>query len=210
MNPQTPEQLLARAYALHDKDEAHSLYREWARSYDKTMLEGLGYLTPKKTAELLAGHVPDHKARILDVGCGTGLAGVELNRLGYRQPDGLDFSPEMLGVARSRSIYGHLLQADLNAPLELPDESYDALICTGTFTHAHVGASCLPELFRVLRREGLFAATVHKDVWESAGFSEMTEQLEKAGTMETVLRELGTYYRDSMEPEGYYLVWRKQ
>ena len=39
----TPEQMLARAYALRgdDPDETQKLYADWAETYDQTMLDGL-------------------------------------------------------------------------------------------------------------------------------------------------------------------------
>ncbi len=39
------QNMLERAYALRDGREALALYGDWAAAYDKTMLEGLGYLT---------------------------------------------------------------------------------------------------------------------------------------------------------------------
>jgi len=201
--------LLARAYALKDDAEAHQLYTEWAQTYDRTMLEGLGYRTPARTAELLHQNLADPKAVILDVGCGTGLAGEALTKPGLYTIDALDYSAAMLEVARHRGIYRNLIEADLNAPLALPDEAYDALICTGTFTHAHVGANCLGELFRVLKPGGLFACTVHKDIWEPQGFADTTAAMTKAGSLETLHFEPGEYYAESSEPEGWYILWRK-
>ena len=43
-------QLLERAYALKNDDDAKLLYRDWANTYDQTMMDGLKYLTPSKTA----------------------------------------------------------------------------------------------------------------------------------------------------------------
>ena len=45
----TPEQLLARAYALrsNDPDETLKLYADWAETYDQTMLDGLSYRSPQ-------------------------------------------------------------------------------------------------------------------------------------------------------------------
>jgi predicted TPR repeat methyltransferase len=203
------EAILARAYALKDAAQARALYRDWARTYDETMLSGLGYLTPSRTAELLAAYLADKSTRILDAGSGTGLAGVELARLGFHNLDALDFSREMLAVAQARDIYGNLVEADLTRPLPLADASYDAIISTGTFTHGHVGASCLHELFRVLRRGGIFACTVHRDVWHAAGFEETTRELALGGRLVELWREPGTYYAASTEPEGYFCAWLK-
>ena len=203
-------QMLERAYALKDAGEARALYREWAQGYDKAMLEGLGYVTPARTAQLLAAYLPRCEARVLDVGAGTGLAGVELARLGFTQVDALDFSAQMLAVAGSRGVYETLVEADLMQPLPLAGNLFDAMICTGTFTHAHVGADCLPELFRVLKPGGLFACTVHKDVWVEAGFAEMTDAMALGGTLAVLYHQPGTYYSGSQSPEGYYCIWQRK
>jgi predicted TPR repeat methyltransferase len=202
--------LLARAYALKDSAQSKELYSQWAQTYDRTMLQGLGYLTPKNTAILLAKNVSDKKSRILDVGSGTGLAGVELSLLGFKNLDALDYSPEMLAVAAHRNVYKSMTEADLNLPLSFSDNSYDAMICTGTFTHAHVGAGCLDELIRLLKPKGYFAFTVHKDIWKAEGFEDKISSGVNKRVIEVVYKELGRYYAYSKEPEGYYLVLQKQ
>ena len=148
--------------------------------------------------------------RTLDVGSGTGLAGLELNALGFTHLDALDYSPQMLAVAAHRGVYKNIIEADLNQMLDIPDDTYDAMICTGTFTHAHVSAKCLDELFRILKPAGHFACTVHNDIWHTEGFEEKTTALSKTGLLKTVNQELGIYYADSTTPEGWYIVWQKQ
>jgi predicted TPR repeat methyltransferase len=203
------KELLARAYDLHDEAETKALYRDWAETYDDTMMDGLGYLTPARTAALLAEHLDDRQTAMLDIGCGTGLAGAELARLGFTVIDALDYSAEMLAVAARRNVYRDFFEADLNRPLDIAASSYGALISTGTFTHAHVGADCLDELFRILQPGGLFACTVHKDVWVPAGFAAKAEALNGAGTLETLSSQPGPYFADSAEPDGYFILWRR-
>lgn len=203
------DELLARAYALQTETESKALYRDWAQTYDETMLDGLGYVTPQRTADLLSSALHDRQANILDVGAGTGLAGVELARHGFVNLDALDYSAQMLAVAGKRGIYQNLLEADLNQPLELENETYDALICTGTFTHAHVGAACLDELFRILKPGGGFACTVQKDIWDEAGFKKTCERLENSDIMTTQSFEPGTYFETSTEPDGWFILWQK-
>lgn len=207
--------LLKRAYSLETESETRALYRDWAASYDKTMLAGLKYLTPAKTAALLADTVEDKDASVVDVGCGTGLAGGHLAALGFSSIDGLDYSKQMLAQARNRTcngkpVYGQLTEADLNSSLPLPDHHYRHMICTGTFTHAHVGARALHELFRILQPGGIFACTVHKDVWGPAGFSSIVAELEQSGAIATRYREPGTYFETDSEPQGWYILWEKR
>ena len=202
------EELLARAYALDNDRDALELYRDWAGTYDRSMVDGLGYLTPRKTAFMLSTYLEDRQAQILDVGTGTGLAGSHLADLGYKTIDALDYSKEMLDVAAERNIYRNFILADLNEPLDIPDNSYDALICTGTFTHAHVGAACLDELFRIMKPGGMFACTVQKDVWETQGFAEKTRDLTQTGISRTLGMIMDIYFENDEEPQGWYITWQ--
>ena len=43
--------------------------------------------------------------KIIDVGAGTGLIGIELQKRGYSSLHALDISPEMLKEAKKRNIY---------------------------------------------------------------------------------------------------------
>lgn len=206
------EALLARAYALSNDEETKALYQDWASTYDETMLGGLAYLTPAKTADVLCSVVPDKSALILDVGSGTGLAGQNLAERGFKNIHALDYSSAMLGVAKARQhkgqqVYSEVIQADLNQKLALSSNAYDAIICTGLFTHAHVGSGCLPELFRVLKPRSFFATTVHKDVWLEGGFEEAVEALTQEGVLKTHLKELDIFFETDEEPQGYYIIW---
>ena len=212
--PLTPDDLLQRAYALDNEADAQLLYEDWAQTYDQTMLEGLKYLTPQRTAALLAQSLEVRDEPVLDVGSGTGLAGQNLAEHGFTTIDALDFSPAMLEVAKRRTIerravYRKVIQADLNGPLDLADNTYTALICTGTFTHAHVGAGCLDELFRVLKPGGLFACTIHKDVWDEAGFAQKAAQLKAQDRLAIRHMQIDIYFDTDTEPQCWFIVWEK-
>ena len=60
---------------------------------------------------------------------------------------------------------------DLNQRLEMEAECYELLVSTGTFTHGHVQAGCLPELLGRLVPGGHLICTVHRDIWDKGGFS---------------------------------------
>ena len=154
----TPEQLLARAYALSTKDpeETLKLYADWAETYDQTMLDGLAYRSPQRIATLAAVAEERRNVRVLDVGCGTGLLAKSLRTQGFSRVDGLDYSAPMLAVAQREGRIDEAFLRDLNQNLEMGVARYDMLVSTGTFTHGHVGAGCLPELLALLVPGGAF------------------------------------------------------
>lgn len=206
------EDLLRRAYALSGEDpaETKALYRDWAETYDGTMMDGLAYVSPMKIAALLAEHVTDRDTRVLDVGCGTGLLATFLGEQGFGRIDGLDYSAEMLAVAQAKGRIGQSFLRDLNEPLNMDGERFGALASTGTFTHGHVGGGCLPGLFELLEQGGLLVCTVHQDVWDAGGFGETLAQLEDAGAVEIVERKADRLFETDEAPTGWYLVARKR
>lgn len=202
-----PSEFVSQAYDL--AGESHvEFYRKWANDYDHEMLDKLGYTSPATIASLLIEQLPDKSARILDIGCGTGLTSRLLHQLGYANLDGFDLSPEMLRVAANRNIYQSLFRADLNQPLEFESNSYDAAISSGTFTHGHVGAEPLDEVVRILKSSGILAITVHCDLWQSHGFEARLKSLECSNVIECISLKQGPFYEGG-ELEGWFCVYRK-
>lgn len=206
--PKGPTAFVDEAYHLQSAEDMAAFYRKWAADYDHQMLEELDYLSPNRIAEKLAEQLLRKDAEILDLGCGTGLTCRLLAERGYRLLDGVDLSPEMLGVAGERGIYRNLIEADLNQPLPLESASYDGVISSGTFTHGHVGPEPLGEIFRVLKPGGVLACTVHQDLWQSLGFEARFAELVEQGIAEQVSNELGSYFGGS-PPEGWFCVYRR-
>jgi len=162
-------------------EQTLDVYRLWADDYEQELLQEMGYRAPATVAGLFARHVSDTDAAILDAGCGTGIMGALLAGEGFRSIDGLDFSPDMLSRARAKEVYRALLQADLNRELALADDSYDAVVCVGTFTPGHVGPSALRELLRVCRSGAILCFTVRSEYWDEAGFADVVRRLEDKG-----------------------------
>ncbi len=196
------------AYSLESKESMVEFYQKWADAYDHQMLENRRYLSPTLIAELLLKYLPDPQAAILDLGCGTGLTSKLLHSLGYHNLDGLDFSKDMLRVARNRGIYRDLIEADLNQPLDLPEACYDAAISSGTFTHGHVGPEPLQEVFRILKDKAVLACTIHLDLWQSRGFAGKLQDLIDKKSIRCLYREQDRFYANG-DPEGWFCVYQK-
>jgi predicted TPR repeat methyltransferase len=206
--PKGPSEFVDAAYHLDDEASMVDFYRKWAADYDHQMLDELGYTSPTKIAQQLIQYLPDTQSMIFDIGCGTGLTCVFLAEKGYTNLDGIDLSPDMVRVASERGIYRELLVGDVNQALERNDESYDAAISSGTFTHGHVGPEPLDEIFRILKPGGILACTIHQDLWTSMGFEEKLAALTAKDIASPVSCEMDSYYKDR-DPEGWFCVYRK-
>lgn len=204
--PKGADAFISEAYAMQNERELLDFYKTHADEYDNQMLAKLAYISPAVIADLLDQCLDDKTPAVLDVGCGTGLAGEHILERGFTTIDGLDFSADMIGVARGKGIYRNLYVADVNQPLNLADESYGAVICTGTFTHGHVGPEPLEEIFRILASGGVLACTVHQDLWVDRGFERTLGELEQTGRIERLYLEKGAYYKGA-GPEGWFCVY---
>jgi predicted TPR repeat methyltransferase len=97
------------------------LFDAFAPRFDAELEGALGYRTPALLAALLP---PGRRARVLDLGCGTGLSGAALKPFAAKL-EGLDLSPRMLEAARAKGLYDALHEADLLEFLPKRRAAYD-------------------------------------------------------------------------------------
>ena len=164
--------------------------REWADTYDRDLMDTMGYVAPALACEALERYLEGRDGSILDVGCGTGIVGDILHRHGYRIIDGLDYSKDMLSKASEKGVYRKLLQADLTKAVDIPTHSYDAIISVGTFTMRHVGPDAFHELIRITSPNGYICVTVRMEAWISENFRDAMRVMENEGLWQ--LEELYT------------------
>lgn len=201
-------ELLRRAYGLSDMAESAQLYTEWAETYDQTMVDGLGYLSPKHLGDLLAGVVQWRDRPVADLGCGTGLVAAGLAEHGFSVFDGIDLSLAMTGVAARRGIYRRFIAADLTATLPIAANSYGAAICSGTFTSGHVGAESLAEIVRIIEPGGVLCCAVNHAVWDEMGFATTFADMVATGTLAPISVERVAFYATSTD-DGRHCAFRK-
>lgn len=162
---------LKDAYALKTTEDSQKLYDNWAETYDEGFAKAHDYNTPDIIAELYAERTLDKSARVLDIGAGTGLVGEGLLRHGVKNIDALDISIPMLDMAKRKGCYQNLIVADLNADLDINDNTYGGITSTGTFTHGHVGPDAINSLVRIAQPGALFILGIKDDIYESGGFA---------------------------------------
>lgn len=138
------------------------LFDTYAASFDEHLAEQLQYCVPKSLAELIAGTaaIPDGSWRVLDLGCGTGLAGVEL-RVYARTLIGSDLSPRMIARARQRGIYDELHCEDLVATLTRASD-VDLIVAADVFIYVGALEATFAACTGALRPGGLLAFSVER------------------------------------------------
>ena len=116
-------------YKLTTKEGVLDYYKKWAANnqFNKDMVIW-DYTAPVNAANLLNKHTINKNINILDAGCGTGLVGEKLKKLGYINIIGVDFSQDMLDLVK-KEIYQHLELIDLNKNLKYQDNYFDAITC---------------------------------------------------------------------------------
>lgn len=191
---------LRQARDTKSVEDCMTVYDKWAATYnDEVGDEAQSYVAPVLVAQAAIKYKSSKSAAdsvILDAGCGTGLVGQALAMGGAKAIDGIDLSAPMLGVARDTGVYRNLAQADMTRPLEQEDETYDTVVCVGTFTLGHVGPDpALRELIRVTRTNGIVVATILDEIWIPHGFKAEVEKLQAEGLVRVVSEDLIDYVK---------------
>ena len=164
-------------YKLKTTEEVMKYYDEWGTNnkYDQDMIDW-DYTGPKETVEIFKNHAKNKEIKIYDAGCGTGLVGVELKKYGYNNFDGVDLSQKLLDLV-PHGLYKNLSKTDLNKPLNIKDNQYDAVLCVGTFTFGLVKPPALDEFIRISKNKGLLCFTINEGIYEEYGFDKKIKEL---------------------------------
>ena len=183
---------LAAAYSRTENKEQQ--YDEWAQTYDSDLVDDLGYVAFREAGDIFMEFVPDRSTRILDVACGTGLAGAYLQQHGYKNVDGADLSMNMMAIANQRELYRSTWQHDFTKPASL-EKPYDALLCIGMFSYAVPMITDMHNVVRCARPGATCVITVNGAAWrdldlepevykEAARHDFTVEQIRQAGYIE--------------------------
>ena len=140
------------------------LFDQQAARFDETLVEQLDYRGPALLLEAVAkvAEIPLRFGTVLDLGCGTGLAGAAF-RPYVDWLVGIDLSPGMIAEARAKSIYDRLSVSDLRNSLDAQAEAralYHLALAADVFVYASDLVPVVAAAAHVLAPAGLFAFTV--------------------------------------------------
>lgn len=131
-------------------------YGEWVTTYERTVEDEMDITL------LGALITPDWPAvrRAADLGCGTGRTGAWLRRHGVASIVGVDLTPEMLTLARSKGVYDRLVEADL-ADTGLEAAAFDLVSVCLVDEHLADLGPLYREAFRLARSGGLLVLVAY-------------------------------------------------
>ena len=166
-------------YKLKKTEEIMKYYDEWGEGnkYDKDMVDW-NYTGPKETSKVFNKYQKNKSIKIYDAGCGTGLVGVELKKYGFSNFYGADLSQKLLDLV-PKGLYRKLNKVDLNQKINEEDNSFESVMCVGTFTFGHVKPPALDEFIRITKNKGFICFTINEGIHEDYGFDKKIEQLNK-------------------------------
>ncbi|MEJ0026745.1 MAG: methyltransferase [Rhizomicrobium sp.] len=149
-----------RAQPRSDAGYVRHLFDQFSSDYDARMRGQLSYQAPEILRALADLVMPGaHDLEILDLGCGTGLAGAAFADLAAAL-DGIDLSPAMIAKAGARKLYRALAVGDIEtAP---GGEVYDLVLAADTLVYLGDLRAVFRATAERLKPGGFFLFTVER------------------------------------------------
>jgi methionine biosynthesis protein MetW len=117
-------------------------------------------INPMKITAL--GYFPPPPLKLLDVGCGTGVLSRLLVERGY-DVTGIDLSENAITRCKRKGL--DAFQQDLSERLLFGDEEFDGILMSEVIEHIADTFFVLHELYRVLKKGGVFILTTPNSVF---------------------------------------------
>ena len=150
-----------------------TLFDHYAPEFDRSLIEGLSYSGPQlllaaTQAAMRKAERDSRFAAVLDLGCGTGLAGAAF-RAQAETLAGVDLSPRMVEQARQKNVYDRLEVGDVLEFLAAETDAgrtYDLILAADVFAYFPDLAPLAAAVSAVLAPRGIFAFSVETPAGE--------------------------------------------
>ena len=162
-----PEQIAYRLAALGaaampqraPPQHVKELFDQYADHFDRHLQQDLAYDVPALLLAALTPHVSMPIARVLDLGCGTGLCGPLLRPI-VTELIGVDLSERMLAHARQRGIYDALVTGEAVEYLRSASNSFGLIVAADVLVYFGDLKPLFEALSATLTEQGRFAFSV--------------------------------------------------
>lgn len=140
-----------------------TLFDQYAPRFEESLVGRLAYQAPFQLRAALDAVAPvdSPRGRVLDLGCGTGLAGEAL-RSRAAWLEGVDLSSGMVEQARRKGVYDRLAVADAVAALGKATDRFDIIVAADVVVYLGNLAPLLEAARRALVSGGLIAFSAQR------------------------------------------------
>ena len=135
------------------KEFARPIYRNY-----KKIIKQAEYTAHLRIAKLIINALRKKQAKILDLGCGPGHSSLLLFEKGY-QVTGIDISPDLIKQAKKFPFHKLICQ-DLEKPLKVPKNHFDAAVMTGVMEYLDHPLKAFKQANKALKTGGYLALTI--------------------------------------------------
>lgn len=147
------------SFSKPPKQYVKHLFDQYADNFEHHLLDNLKYCAHKIIKDNLAENInPNRKYIIADLGCGTGLCGVECKQFSEKLI-GIDLSSAMLEKAKARKIYDSLHEQDIEEFLTNSNK-LDIIIAADVMPYIGDLDLILERAFLALNDQGIFIFTI--------------------------------------------------
>lgn len=126
-------------------------YKEWSTSYEQTVSD----LMDIRLLDQISCIDWEKINNVIDLACGTGRIGCWLSKKGIKEINGIDFTQEMLEIAKNKSVYKNLVYGDILATNFEPDY-FDLAIEVLADEHISDLSPLYKEASRIIKPNGYF------------------------------------------------------
>ena len=153
-------------------------YDDWSEKYDET-LNNWNYQAPKKCARILKQRISSHPKNILDLACGTGLFGHELNKI-YNHSNiyGSDISYKSIKIAKEKNIYKKLKKLNFETKHDYKIR-FDLISLIGAMTYCKNFNKLFLIIDYYLNKKGFFIFSHRIDLWQVQDFDNILKKFSK-------------------------------
>ncbi|MEC7490083.1 MAG: methyltransferase domain-containing protein [Pseudomonadota bacterium] len=203
-----------------DDNYVRGTFNHFAEDFERQLLDDLEYQAPNLIYALFAGNGGDGKfnINILDVGCGTGLSGIDF-KSHARRLTGVDLSPEMLKIAKKREIYDELLEDELSVCMRARPGTFDLIVAADVFCYIGDLSETLKAAWIALKPSGRLIFSVEAQSTRGFTLTDTGRYAHKPAYVQKVANSSGFYqivgHTDRLRTEygdpvkGYFTMLEK-
>ena len=193
------------AYKISKQEDIDRLYTDWAETYDDE-LRLMGYRSPIRCASALAKFVP-LETPVLDFGCGTGLSGQALKKVGFQNIFGTEINSSMRQIAKKKAIYQDFYHTDISNPFPKSEQFY-GICAVGVISSGGGPPSLLRQSLKCLKKNGFICFSYNDHTLKSQSYMDALREVTELGEFEEVFSEYGDHLRAKSLRSRIY-VYRK-